>query len=160
MRLMKKYLLQSLIPTSFVTIGLLLSAYVSRLRFFVDDYPYALDTPSLTHDFFTFFSSYVAVHGLFRPLALVYYWFIYSLYFLSDSLAHLLPFAIHAGSGYLLYRILKKHGMASPFALLGGLIYLLHPFAAEQYMWLSAGPGTLVNAIFLLQIVLIEKMKN
>ena len=157
---MKKILLTSLVPASSITILLFLATFVSRLRFFVDDFPYALDTPSLTRDFFTFFASYITVHGLFRPLALVYYWFLYSFYFLSDSMAHLLPFAIHAATGYILYRILKRHGMNGAFALLGGFLYLLHPFATEQYMWLSAGPGTIVNGLFLIQLVLIEKMSN
>lgn len=151
---MKKFLLP------FIIVSLFLAAYVARLRFFVDDFPYALDTPSLTTDFFRFFGTYISFHGLFRPLALVYYWFIYSFYFISEPMAHLIPFAIHAASGYVLYRILRRHGMNGAFALLGGFLYLLHPFATEQYMWLSAGPGTIVNALFLLQIVLIEKMGN
>lgn len=161
MNIIKKYInFQFLVSFLFLLIFIFLGVFITKLHFYIDDFPYALDKPSLTQNFFAFFKSYTAYHGLYRPIALIYYYGIYSFYWISSSIAHLIPWAIHVAAGYLLYRVLVKQGMLKILAVLAGLIFVLHPFATEQYMWFSANPGTLANLIFLIQIAIIEKVKS
>lgn len=140
----------------FALLFLLLGPLVSALRLYVDDYPYLLDTPRLTTDFYHFIVSYAQVHGIYRPVAQLWYWIIYSLYELSPAIAHLIPWGIHCASGWLLSRTLIKHGLIPSLAILMGISYILFPFSVEQYGWLSATPGTLAFIIFLMQLFFIE----
>lgn len=135
----------------------LFNTYAGNLRLYMDDFPYLLGEPSLTHNFKEFVTSYTLAHGIYRPFAILYYHFIYTLYEISPVLSHTIPLAIHVATGFGLYIFLKKQGLRIGFAILAGLLWMTHPFAAEQYMWLSANPGTLVNAIFIIQLLIITQ---
>jgi hypothetical protein len=149
-----------IIASIYILIGILVGVGVNRLHYYVDDYPYALDTPSLVYNFSHFVASYTSTHGIYRPVALLYYWLIYGLSFVSMSMAHLIPWILYCLAAAILYWILVKQGMAKSWALIASLLCFVHPFATEQYMWLSANPGTLATLAFFIQIALILQKKN
>ncbi|MBU1130020.1 hypothetical protein KKE45_01720 [Patescibacteria group bacterium] len=144
----------------FLSIFLFLSLYVSRLQLFVDDYLFLYNQPSLTENFPAFFKNYTINFGFHRPIAVLYYYLIFSLYLLSPAIAHLIPLFLQVIAGYLLFQILNKQGLSTIFSLLAGLIFVTHPFASEQYMWFSANQATLANLIFILQIYIITSKLN
>jgi hypothetical protein len=121
---------------------------VVDLRLYLDDF--VLVFPSVLRSYVSHFLQYSYDNGLFRPLALLYYYIAYSVYLISPELIHIFIFLIHGLSGILIYHILKKTNIPTQVALLLALLYVVHPFATEQYMWISANPGTLVNFIALL----------
>jgi len=69
-----------LIISTFILAFLVLAITTSKLHLFIDDYTYALGKPSLVQTFGKFFTDYISYHGVYRPLALIYYFFIYSIY--------------------------------------------------------------------------------
>jgi len=144
----------------FASIFIILTFYLSRLQLFVDDYLFFYNSPRLVDNLFIFFQQYTLEFGIYRPVAVFLYHFLFSLYQYSPAIAHLLPLAFQILSGYLLYRILINQKISSSLSLLLALIFTLHPFAAEQYMWLAASQGALSSLLFIIQILVIQNSKN
>ena len=143
---------------TFLLIFIILGYYVSKLGIYFDDN--VLIFPAALKSFSSHFVQYNYDNGLFRPITLFYYYFIYSLYLLSSQFAHLLPFVLHIISGFLLIKLLIKQEINMHLALFIGLLFILHPFATEQYMYLSASSYILVNSFLIIQIIIIESLKN
>lgn len=147
-----------LLISIFILLAIIVGYYVSHLGLYIDDF--TLIFPAVLKSFASHFKQYTYDYGLFRPISLIYYYFIYFFYTLSPVLSHLFVFALHAFTSVLLFSILKKQSTHKKLSLTIALLYLLHPFATEQYMWLSANPGTLVNLLFFLQIYIILTLKR
>lgn|GEM_PF-6966555 len=141
----------------FASVFILLAFPISHLHLYIDDYLFLYNTPSLIQDFPLWASHYITEFGIYRPIAMLYYYLIFSFYRLSPIAAHLFPWALQVISGYLLYKILLRQQLSHFFSLTLGLFFVLHPFASESYMWLGASQGTLVSFIFLLQLIIIPK---
>jgi len=141
----------------FLLISVILGYFVAQLGLYVDDN--VLIFPAVLKSFASHFIQYNYDNGLFRPITLFFYYFIYSLYSLSPQIAHLLPFVLHIISGFLLIKLLKKQGVNLYLALCTGLFFILHPFATEQYMYLSATTYIFVNSFFIIQAMIIDDSK-
>ncbi len=114
--------------------------------------------PALLGQYGEHFIGYTKDYGLLRPFALIFFYFIYSVYLASPAVAHLIPFIVHAICGYLIYRILSKYTDISVSALLG-ILYIVFPFFTEQYAWLAASNATLANLMLLLQLLVVTYEK-
>lgn len=155
---MKKLIHSSwIVQVVFLIVFIFMSTHVWEARLFADDYVFHTQEPNIATDFVHFYQNYLKEWGLFRPAAVVWYWFVFSLYLITPGFSHMIAWGIHVFCGYLLYVILKRQGMYLDFAFLAGLLYTVHPFAVQQYIWLSANPGTLAQFFFLLEIWVIGK---
>lgn len=157
---MKKFLKTNsnkVIIVTFLLISIILGYFVAQLGLYFDDN--VLIFPAVLKSFSSHFIQYNYDNGLFRPITLLFYYFIYSLYTLSPQIAHLLPFILHMISGFLLIKLLKKQGVDFYLALCTGLFFILHPFATEQYMYLSATTYIFVNSFFIIQVMIINDSK-
>lgn len=142
----------------FILLFFIIGMLVLDLRLFLDDF--VLVFPSVLRSYSSHFIQYTYDNGLFRPFALLYYYLAYTTYLMNPQFAHIFIFLIHGLTSALLFYILRRTYLPPLISLLLSFLYLVHPFASEQYMWLSANPGTLVNFILLLQIVLIIRKKT
>lgn len=141
----------------FLLIFVFLGFFLSQLHLFYDDPNYIF--PSVAGDYKLHFKNYITNYGLFRPLALLYYYFIYSVYLRFPQLAHLIPLVIFAISTYLIYRILILQKIKKKTAFLTSLLIFSLPFSTETYSWFSATISILVFFIFFLQVYLLEKYR-
>lgn len=154
---LKTNLNKIIVILAFLLIGVILGYFVAQLGLYFDDN--VLIFPAVLRSFSSHFIQYNYDNGLFRPITLLFYYFIYSLYTLSPQIAHLLPFVLHIISGLLLIKLLKKQGVDLYLALCTGLFFILHPFATEQYMYLSATTYIFVNSFFIIQAMIINDSK-
>lgn len=138
----------------FLLIFFILSFFASKTWLFYDDVIYGF--PAVTNKYITYYKFYIRDWGLFRPLALVYYFYIYEIFTLAPWLAHLTPLSILIFSGFLIYKILVQQGLSQTQALAIGLIYTAIPFSVESVSWLSANTSLVVILIYFIQIYLIE----
>lgn len=142
----------------FLLISIILGYFVAQLGLYVDDNVFIF--PAVLKSFFSHFVQYNYDNGLFRPISLIFFYFIYFLYAISPQIAHLLPFIFHLISGFLLIKLLKKQGINLCLSLTTGLFFLLHPFATEQYMFLAAGNVIFVNTFFIIQLLVINNLQS
>lgn len=147
----KKLFTESLI---YILIFLILGFFTVKLSLYLDDY--SLIFPAIYKNYNIHFQNYLKDFGLFRPLSLVYYYFIYSIYIYLPWLAHLIPLLILVFTGFTLSKTLKIQGLSSnqPFAI--SLLLITLPFVVESFSWLIANNSIIVLAIFIIQIYLIE----
>lgn len=146
------------ILTTFLLISIVLGYFVAQLGLSVDDHVFIF--PAVLKSFSSHFVQYNYDNGLFRPISLIFFYFIYSLYAISPQIAHLLPFIFHLISGFLLIKLLKKQGINQYLSLTTGFFFLLHPFATEQYMFLAAGNVVFVNTFFIIQLLVINNLQS
>lgn len=144
----------------FASIFVILALYVSRLQLFIDDFLFFYNSPRLIDNLFTFFRQYTVEFGIYRPVAVLLYHFLFSFYQYSPAFSHLVPLSLHVLSGFLLYRVLTNQNISKNLSLICALIFTLHPFAAEQYMWLAATQGVLSSFLFITQILIIQNSKS
>jgi len=142
----------------FTLIGLILGLFVSQLGLFLDDNVFIF--PAILKTFFSHFIQYNFDNGLFRPFALIFFYFIFSFYIISPSIAHLLPLIIHIISGFLLFKLLKRQGVSPILSISIGVMFTLYPFATEQYMFLAAGNILFLNIFFIIQLLIIESIHS
>lgn len=121
---------------------------------FFDDITFSFQ--AVTKDYFNFYRNYVNNYGFFRPLALVYYFFIYEIYIVLPRLTHLIPLAILVLTSLLMFKALSQQGFDKKQSLAVSIFFLSLPFVTESYSWLSANTSIIVLFIFFLQIYLIE----
>ena len=136
----------------FVLLFIMLSIFVVKLGLYLDDTSYIF--PSLVGNYTTHFANYIRDNGLNRPLALIYYYFIFTYYRFLPQIAHLIPLAIHVVTGVIIYKILKRY-LSSTSALFTALLVTAIPFWAEAFSWFAASVGLVVRLIFYLQVYLI-----
>lgn len=155
---MKRYILKNFpIFLALIVTGLIFGYLIRNSGLYLDDN--VLIFPVKLRSFFSHFIQYNWDNGLFRPIGLIYYYFLYSIYDFSPFSAHFFPFLIHLVTAFILFLILKKR--LNPFlSLMAALLFILNPLATEQYAWLSATVGILANALFLIQLWIIDSSKN
>lgn len=140
---------------AFLLIFLLLGIFASRLAIYFDDANYIF--PSIYGNYTTHFHNYIRDNGIQRPLALFYYYFIFTLYLWLPAIAHLIPLLLYSLSAILLYKILRMQLFSNKIALFTSLLVLSIPFAVESFGWFSASVGIVAIFLFFLQVYVIEK---
>jgi len=149
----KKLSIEILIFTIYsVFIGLVLT---KTAFIFQDDIIFGF--PAVTKDYLGFYSNYLKNFGLFRPLALIYYFFIYNIYLIFPKLTHLIPLVILTLAFFLIFKSLSLQGLSKKQSFSLGVLFLSIPFISETYAWFSANASIIVIFIFFLQIYLVEK---
>ena len=140
----------------FILFFLIIAIYLIRAPFlFFDDIIYAF--PAYSQDYFELYRGFFNYFGFFRPLALVYYFYIYEIHRLLPALSHLIPLIFLTASTYLLFKVLLLQGLNRKQALAAGLLLISVPIITESYAWLSANMSIMVLFIFFFQIYLVEK---
>ncbi|MFA6081479.1 MAG: hypothetical protein WC741_03665 [Patescibacteria group bacterium] len=139
----------------FFIIFLILGFFASKTFLFYDDITFCFST--ITKDYLNFYKNYIKDYGFFRPLALIYYFFIYNLYLILPRLTHLIPLALLTITSFLIFKVLSRQGFNKKQSLVVSIFFLSLPFVTEAYSWLSANTSIIVLFIFFFQIYLIEK---
>lgn len=155
---LKTNLNKIIVILAFLLIGVILGYFVAQLGLYVDDN--VLIFPAVLKSFSSHFFQFNYDNGLFRLITLIFYYFLYTLYTFSPQIAHLLPLILHLISGLLLIKVLKKQGINLFLASSISLFFVLHPFASEQYMYLSSTNEVFVNIIFFIQILVIDNLQT
>lgn len=148
----KNFLIDLLI---FSTLFLILGFFTTKLKLYLDDYTFLF--PAIYKNFGVHFKNYLTDFGLSRPISLIYYYLIFSIYIHSSSLAHLIPLVVTLFSAYLLIKVIKNQGLSTNRAFFSGILLVCIPFITESYSWLSANSSVFVVLIFFIQIYIIEK---
>jgi len=122
---------------------------VSRLQMNMDDHVHIY--PALLGDYLDHFKGYTHDYGLLRPLALIWFYIVYTIYLISPAIAHIIPFLFHIATGYFLYKIVQKH-LSFGLSVLVGIAFIVFPFFTEQYGWLAASNASIANFILIIQL--------
>jgi len=141
--------------TALVFQGVLAGAFV------FDDVPLIVENPSVTtlgRWKLLFLGSIWSFRGptdsshFYRPLQMFTYWLLYRIAGPNPAPFHLLQLGVYAGGVWLVFRLgrgLLRHDLA---ALVGALLWALHPLHVEAVAWISAladaGSGLLVMVSF------------
>lgn len=136
----------------FLSTAIILGFFIAKLNLIADDNVHIF--PAILGDFHSHFVKYTKDYGLFRPIALPYFYLIYTIYLYNSSLAHIIVWLIHLLGGYFYFKIFSKY-RSIKFGTIVGLIYVAFPFFTEQYGWLAAGNATIASTILALQIYII-----
>ncbi len=138
----------------FIFVFLILAFFASKTFLFYDDITFSF--PSVTKDYLNFYNNYLRDWGLFRPLAWIYYFFIYEIFARIPNLTHLIPLFFSVFASFLFFKILVHQGLHKNHALALGILFSVSPLVVESFSWLSANTSIMVILIFFLQIYLIE----
>jgi hypothetical protein len=136
----------------FCSICVILLFPVSRLQMNMDDHVHIY--PALLGDYPDHFQGYTHDYGLLRPLALIWFYIIYTIYLVSPVIAHSIPFLFHIAAGYCLYKILHNH-LSFGLSVLIGIAFIVFPFFTEQYGWLAASNASIANFILIIQLYIL-----
>jgi len=139
----------------FALVFLIFSFFSARKFLFYDDITFGFS--AVTKDYLNFYKNYIMDYGLFRPFALIYYFFIYEIFFSLPQLAHLIPLALLTITSFFTFQTLYVEGLSKKQSFMVGIFLLSIPFVTETYSWLSANTSIIVLFIFFLQVYLIEK---
>lgn len=139
----------------FILLFFVIGYFASQLYFYLDDsyFYYLISSHTLVDSFLIYTKDY----GLFRPFTFIYYNFIYPLYSISPSLAHLIPVLFYILSVYLVYKTLILQNLHKKISFIIAFMLSALVFFAEGYGWLSANSAIIVYLLFFLQVYLLEK---
>lgn len=141
----------------YLSLFIFLALPTAKLTLFLDDNVHIF--PALLKEYKTHFIEYQSDYGLFRPLSLFFFYFIYSFYLSAPLLSHLLILAIHIYTGFLLGKVLQlKIDRLDSFLV--SIIYITLPFFTEQYGWFAASNITVANLVFILQLETVVDKKR
>lgn len=139
----------------FSLIFLILAFFASKTFLFYDDVTFGFQ--AITKDYFNFYRNYINNYGFFRPLALIYYFFIYEFFQILPRQTHLIPLAILVVITTFIFKTLFQQGLSKKQSLIVSLLFITLPIITETYSWLSANTSIIVLFIFFLQIYFVEQ---
>lgn len=84
----------------------------------------------------------------FRPVPKLWYFILYSVFWLKPAMYHFLSLVLLAGSASFVYLISLGGGIPSLLSLLGAFLFMLMPVHHENIYWIS-GHSSLLSALFL-----------
>ena len=126
-----------------------LGLFSVHLKLFYDDTFFVF--PAVSKDYWHFGLNYFRDYGLFRPLALAYYFCIYNVYLRFPGVAHLLPLFLQGAVAVMVFKLLERQ-LAKADSLLFALLIFVSPLSVEGYVWFSANVSILVILLLLMQI--------
>jgi Flp pilus assembly protein TadD len=129
--------------------------------FVFDDSPLIVENPFILNPHFwkhIFSGDAWAFHGshsfFYRPLQFVIYWLIYRLAGSDPTPFHLVNLILYAATGWLVYRLGRKLVPSETAALIGAVLWLVHPLHVEAVAWISALPDLGAGFFYLLAFLL------
>jgi len=134
----------------------LIALFFSKAEFYIQD-DVIFNFPVITKDYFNFYKNYFNDFGLFRPVALIYYYSIYNFNLIFPYFSHLIPLLIFSLTSFLFYKLLYLQRVNKKISIILSILFLSLPFSVETYIWFSANASLFVLLIFFLQIFIIEK---
>lgn len=130
--------------------------FLGDIGFWADDYwlnqrhPITGQLPPLLEDGRLTTSTLIINRGFFlRPLFYTIAPPVISLLWNHAWLAHFILIVAHAGVTALLWRLMRRVGLATAPAAASALLFMLYPMQFENILWLSALPGTLAVLLML-----------
>jgi tetratricopeptide (TPR) repeat protein len=158
------------ISGSFLTLFTVIT-YWGALRnsFVMDDEPQILINPFVVNPhlwtkIFTgsvwSFNSVARNDNFYRPLQIFYYWIVYRAAGPNPGVYHLLQILIYAATAWLVYRLgceIFKHECA---ALLGTVLWILHPVHVEPVAWISGMADVGCGFFYLLAFLLFVRAEK
>jgi len=130
--------------------------------FVFDDSPLIVENPFILNPHFwrhIFTGDAWAFQGghssfFYRPLQFAIYWLIYRLAGADPVPFHLLSLTLYAATGWLVYRLGRELLRSDTAALLGAILWLVHPLHVEAVAWISALPDLGAGFFYLLAFLL------
>ena len=105
-----------------------------------DDHVYVLENPLVTRPSLAALGRILAepFYANYQPLHLLSYWIDRALWNLHPAGMHALNVLLYAAGCFLLHRVARRLPLPAPVALLGLLLYAVHPTHVEAVAWISA----------------------
>jgi len=130
--------------------------------FVFDDSPLIVENPFILNPHFwkhIFTGDAWAFQGghsslFYRPLQFSIYWLIYRLAGSDPTPFHLVNLTLYAATGWLVYRLGRKLVPSETAALVGAVLWLVHPLHVEAVAWISALPDLGAGFFYLLAFLL------
>ncbi len=141
-----------LIFFAYIILFIILSSKVSKLKLLLDDNVHIF--PALIKNYNQYIKDYFYGYGFFRPLALLFFSFIYNFYIISPNFSHLFIFCIHFLTGILLAKAIENI-FERKISYLISLFFISFPFFTEQYGWLAASNAVITNLFLVIQIYIV-----
>lgn len=129
---------------------------VTKLKLLLDDNVHIY--PVITGNFLENYVHYLYGYGFFRPLALPFFYLMYSLYLWSSSFAHLFLFSIHFLTGIILKKTAEEF-FPQKICYILSILYITSPFFIEQWGWIAASNATISNLLLFTGFYVILKTK-
>lgn len=122
---------------------------VTRAGFIWDDDDYIINNPTLldASGLARIWASPGATPQYY-PLVFTTFWCEHALWGLSPLGYHLVNVALHAGASLVLWRLLRR--LSVPGAMLGALLFALHPVHVESVAWVTERKNVLSGLLYLL----------
>jgi Flp pilus assembly protein TadD len=136
--------------------------------FVFDDSPLIVENPFILNPHFwkhIFTGDAWAFQGghsslFYRPLQFAIYWLIYRLAGSDPAPFHLVNLTLYAATGWLVYRLGRKLLQSETAALIGALLWLVHPLHVEAVAWISALPDLGAGFFYLLAFLLFSNAET
>ena len=129
--------------------------------FVFDDSPLIVENPFILNPHFwkhIFTGDMWAFQGshssFYRPLQFAIYWLIYRLAGADPVPFHLVSLTLYAATGWLVYRLGRKLLRSDTAAMIGAILWLVHPLHVEAVAWISALPDLGAGFFYLLAFLL------
>lgn len=156
-RLPKKYIL-----LSFIIIGVIAYSSVLNGEFIFDDEILILRNESIRSlgNIPKFFSdsitsgAFIDSGNFYRPIQMIAYSVLYSLFRTDSFIFHLLPVVLHSFNAFFVFLLIKRLKISSLAALVAALLFLLHPVQTQAVAYIS-GLADPLGLFFLLSSLLI-----
>src|ERR1051325_3284889 len=138
---------------AFFLAAIVLAAYAPALSagFIWDDDAHLTNNPCIIGPL-GFNEIWTTSQAYYYPLVLTSFWFLHKFVGLNPLPYHLLNVLVHAGSGILLWRVLRELGVRG--AWFGAALWALHPIMVESVAWITELKNTQSAFFYLLSILL------
>ncbi|MEI6532852.1 MAG: hypothetical protein WCO06_03365 [Candidatus Roizmanbacteria bacterium] len=138
----------------FILLSFFLALFACQNHFTLDDYIF-ISLPlnnTIVKDMLHYFYDW----GLFRPLGIIYFYVIYSIYLQSPFISYLIPLLVHICTGLLVAKVLSSY-LSRTESICIGILYCTIPFLTEQYAWLAGSNILFTNLSLILQLFVITR---
>ncbi len=97
--------------------------------------------------------------GVFRPLTFATFWLDQCLWWRNALGFHLTSVLLHALNAALVYLVARRIGCHAPAALVGALLFAVHPIHTEAVAWITARVDVLATTFTLLALLAFARLR-